>query len=174
MSKCTLIITDFEKFLRVFELFVEWYSQWIHKNFQYFVLWHFSSSGCSVFYGKFNVFGHEIRSLCEKCPNRKFYLVCIFPYSVRIWENTDQKNSAFGHFSRIGHLCEWYFLTLSWRRLINQCIGFYMITASVMKGLSKTSAYLFQLRSRHPEMFCKKCILRNFTKFTELEVLRNF
>ena len=22
------------------------------------------------------------------------------PYSVRIWENTDQKNSVFGHFSR--------------------------------------------------------------------------
>ena len=85
-----------------------------------------------------------------------------------------RKNSAFRHFSRIGHLCEWYFLTLSWRRLINQWIGFYMIKASVMKGLSKTSAYLFQLRSRHPEVFCKKGALRNFTKFTELEVLRNF
>ena len=29
--------------------------------------------------------------LCEKCPNTEFFLVCIFPYSVRIRENTDQK-----------------------------------------------------------------------------------
>ena len=36
-----------------------------------------------------------------------------------------KKYSAFGHFSRIGHLCEWYFLTLSWRRPINQWTGFY-------------------------------------------------
>ena len=36
--------------------------------------------------------------LREKCPNTEFFLVCIFtyllrkfPYSIRIWENTDQK-----------------------------------------------------------------------------------
>ena len=27
----------------------------------------------------------------EKCPNTDFFLVRIFRYSVRIWENTDQK-----------------------------------------------------------------------------------
>ena len=30
-------------------------------------------------------------SLCEKCPNTEFFLVLIFPYSVRIRENKDQK-----------------------------------------------------------------------------------
>ena len=29
-----------------------------------------------------------------------FFLVCIFPYSVQIQENKDQKNSVFGHFPR--------------------------------------------------------------------------
>ena len=32
-------------------------------------------------------------SLCEKCPNTKFFLVRNFPHS-------DQKKSVFGHFSR--------------------------------------------------------------------------
>ena len=27
-------------------------------------------------------------------------LVCIFPYSVRMWENVDQNNSEYGHFLR--------------------------------------------------------------------------
>ena len=30
---------------------------------------------------------------------RSFFLVHIFPYSVRMRENTDQENSVFGHFS---------------------------------------------------------------------------
>ena len=30
-------------------------------------------------------------SLCEKCPNMEFFLVCIFLYSVQIQENKDQK-----------------------------------------------------------------------------------
>ena len=34
-----------------------------------------------------------IVTLCEKCPNTEFFLVRIFPHS-------DQKNFAFGHFSR--------------------------------------------------------------------------
>ena len=29
----------------------------------------------------------------------------IFPYSVRMWENTDQKNSEYGHFSRRDYWC---------------------------------------------------------------------
>ena len=31
-------------------------------------------------------------SLREKCPNTEFFLVLTFLYSVRIQENTDQKN----------------------------------------------------------------------------------
>ena len=42
--------------------------------------------------------------LCEKCPNTHFFLVRIFPYSVLIWENKDQKNSVFGYFSCSDHL----------------------------------------------------------------------
>ena len=42
------------------------------------------------------------RLLREKCPNTKFFLVRIFLYSVRIQENTGQKNPIFGHFSRGG------------------------------------------------------------------------
>ena len=38
-------------------------------------------------------------SLREKCPNTECFLFRIFVYSVRIQENTDQKNSVFGHFS---------------------------------------------------------------------------
>ena len=30
-------------------------------------------------------------SLCEKWPNTEVFLVRNFPYSVQIWENTDQK-----------------------------------------------------------------------------------
>ena len=30
-------------------------------------------------------------SLCEKFPNMEFFLVHIFPHSVRMQENTDQK-----------------------------------------------------------------------------------
>ena len=41
-----------------------------------------------------------ILTLCKKCPNTEFLLVRISLYSVRIQENTDQKNSVFRHFSR--------------------------------------------------------------------------
>ena len=42
----------------------------------------------------------QFLSLCEKYPNTEFFVVRIFLYSVPIQENTDQKNSVFGHFSR--------------------------------------------------------------------------
>ena len=45
----------------------------------------------------------------EKCPNREFFLVCIFLYSVKIQENADQKVSVLGHFPRSdGELPEYY------------------------------------------------------------------
>ena len=42
----------------------------------------------------------------KKCPNTEYFLVCILPYSEipQIGENTDQKNSVFGHFSK----SDWY------------------------------------------------------------------
>ena len=54
----------------------------------------------------------KTKTMNEKYPNTEFFLLRIFPhsdwirrdtiysYSVRIRENTDQKNSVFGHFSR--------------------------------------------------------------------------
>ena len=38
-------------------------------------------------------------ALREKCPNTEFFLVRIFPYSVRVRENTEQKKLHIGHFS---------------------------------------------------------------------------
>ena len=38
----------------------------------------------------------ESEALREKCSNTEFFLVRIFPYSVRIWENTDQKKLRIG------------------------------------------------------------------------------
>ena len=41
--------------------------------------------------------------LREKYPYSEFFWSLFSPYSVQIWENTDQKNSEYGHFSR----CVW-------------------------------------------------------------------
>ena len=35
------------------------------------------------------------QSLREKCPNTEFFLVCIFPWSVRIRQNMDQKKTPY-------------------------------------------------------------------------------
>ena len=43
-------------------------------------------------------------SLHEKCPNTEIFVVRIFLYLDWMQENTDQKNSVFGHFSRIAYL----------------------------------------------------------------------
>ena len=56
-------------------------------------------------------------SLRENCPSSEFFwsvfsrirteygeILRISPYSVRMQENTDQKNSEYGHFSRSGSL----------------------------------------------------------------------
>ena len=39
-------------------------------------------------------------ALCEKGPNAEFFLVRIFPLSVRIGKIRTRKYSVFGHFSR--------------------------------------------------------------------------
>ena len=46
------------------------------------------------------MFNNVKHSLCEEGPNTELFLIRVFLYSVRIQENTDQKNSVFGHFSR--------------------------------------------------------------------------
>ena len=47
-----------------------------------------------------------VRALCEKCPNSEIFWSLFFPYispySVQMQENTEQKNSEYGHFSRSG------------------------------------------------------------------------
>ena len=47
----------------------------------------------------------SISALREKCSDTEFFLGRIFPYSVRMWENTDQKK-----------LCIW--------KLFTQCFYF--------------------------------------------------
>ena len=55
----------------------------------------------------------SIHTRGEMCPNMVFFLVRILlrisPYSFRMREHTDQKNSLFGHFSHIVRVREnWY------------------------------------------------------------------
>ena len=45
--------------------------------------------------------------LREKCPNKEFFLVNIFPYLDRIWKKQTKENSVFGHFS---HSAVWKLL----------------------------------------------------------------
>ena len=61
------------------------------------------------------------------------------PYLVNMRENMGQKNSEYGCCKYLYLKC----LTLSWRRT-----GFYMITASVMKGL-RSFGYKFEARWIH-------------------------
>ena len=49
---------------------------------------------------KTHILAYFIQSLHEKCPNTEFFLVCVFLYSDWIQENTEQKTTVFGHFSR--------------------------------------------------------------------------
>ena len=37
------------------------------------------------------IINNDIISLREKCPDTELFLIRIFPYSVRMRENTDQK-----------------------------------------------------------------------------------
>ena len=51
-------------------------------------------------------------------------LVRIFPHSVWMWENTDQKNSEYGHFSRSEYLDLKFFLHYQRNLLILSCVMF--------------------------------------------------
>ena len=63
------------------------------------------------------VFSCEKKPLRETCPYLEFFwsvfshirteyaeIRSISPYSVRMWKNTDKKNSEYGHFSRSEHV----------------------------------------------------------------------
>ena len=66
-------------------------------------LWMAASASIISLFRTSNWFCKEYTPLREKCPNTELFLVCIFLYSMRIQETTDQKNSVFGHFSRNAH-----------------------------------------------------------------------
>ena len=94
-------------------------------------------------------------TLCENCPNKEFFLVCIFLYLDwirrftfciqskyrKIWT---RKNSLFWHFSR--SLKSWKFNV-------------------VIKDGDKDYHYL-GFRSSHQRCFIIKSVLRNSAKFT--------
>ena len=87
-------------------------------------------------------------SLSEKCPNTEFFLVRTFAdldwlrrislYSVQMRNNTDQKNSVFGDFSRSESVDYLHFFPeKAWYQ-----------------------------QKQPPEVFCKKGVLKNFAKLT--------
>ena len=59
-----------------------------NHQYQEYIWWEYFFSREYLFT---NLMQREKISLREKCPNSEFFLVLIFPYSVRIQENTDQK-----------------------------------------------------------------------------------
>ena len=60
-----------------------------------------------------NIVKMPFYSLHEKCQNMEYFLVRILLYSVRIQENTDPKNSVFGHFPCSDYFCMKIFLDLT-------------------------------------------------------------
>ena len=101
-------------------------------------------------------------SMCGNCPNTKFCLVCIFLNSDWIQEDTDQKNSVFGHFSR----CPSRHTTSSQRQYTSYDIVRYRTdietTPYVYGGVWVTIN-----QKQPPEVFCKIGVLKNFANFTE-------
>ena len=56
--------------------------------------------------------------LREKCPNKEFFLVNIFPYLDQIWKIQTKENSIFGHFS---HSAVWKLLSNDKNHLPSVC-----------------------------------------------------
>ena len=97
-------------------------------------------------------------SLREKFPHSEFFcsifyhiwtvykeILQISPYSFRIWKNTDQKNSIYGHFSH---------RDLTWSKI------------SIFFNL-RFFLFITLFKSSPLKVFCeKKSILKNFEKFT--------
>ena len=81
----------------------------------------------------------DLFSLREKWPNSEFFwfvfshiwseyedILRISPYSVRMRENTDQKNSEYGHFSgSVFHCLKWKILTSALTYRKNITCGFF-------------------------------------------------
>ena len=95
-------------------------------------------------FGVFQVrnFPHSafFRSVFSRIRTEHGEIPLISPYSIRMRENTDQKNSEYGHFLR---------------------------SASGLKWVDIEKTLRGKLRSRHLEVFCKNGVLGNFAKFTE-------
>ena len=107
-------------------------------------------------------------TLRKKCPKTEVFLVCIFLYSVPIQKNTNQKNlriwTLFTQYEQIPILR--YYLThfrlmlhfyLHWKR--EKMLG--SLTYSVGIKLENLEAVTCL------GLFCQKCVLKNFSKFTE-------
>ena len=88
---------------------------------------------------------------CEKCPNMEFFLVCSFPYSVRMRENTDQKKKKLGIWTLFTQCKQWVKLARSrfWILISifshNACLHIWNIEA---KHRSCTNKNLIQLIQR--------------------------
>ena len=96
-------------------------------------------------------------TLREYCPNTEFFLVRIFLYSVQIQENTDQKNSVFGHYS---HSC---WISSRCRALFNY--------SSCNKKSSLTYIYLFKVNNRNTRKRCEICSKLTITTLERLSTV---
>ena len=89
---------------------MEWF-QWFTRFLEISVLMLWKAKKFNV-WKSYQIVKNKTYTLREKCPYLEFFCsvfspirteygetLCISPYSVRMWENTDQKNSEYGLFS---------------------------------------------------------------------------
>ena len=82
-------------------------------------------------------------TLRKKCPKAEFFLVCIFLYSVPIQKNTNQKFT----------LTIYY---LHWK--CEKILGSLPFSVDIkIENLEAVTCL---------DLFCQKCVLKNFSKFT--------
>ena len=104
-------------------------------------------------------------ALREQCPNTKFFLVRIFPYpdwyevSLRIHSECGKIRTR-----KTPHLDTFHAVLVPFtnRRLFFELLSY---KALWMETSSEHSWGIKERRSR-PKVFCRKGVLRNFTKFT--------
>ena len=86
------------------------------------------------------------------------------PYSVPMWQNADQNNSEYGHFSRSDVSDEMACFDV---KNIRGDDVFFIKSDDIAEYLTLENFQVFLHRSRHRRCSVKKDVLRNFTKFTE-------
>ena len=79
---------------------------------------------------------------CVKASKYGVFLVHIFPYSVLIRENMDQKNSVFEHFTRSGFLEEASLLKFSEKRSFNKKCQNVLVEMLAKKWIVRTKTAL--------------------------------